>query len=408
LTRDQRRQAIEGPLGGTRIACALVERILNDAGDEPDQLPILQHVLMRTWSRWREESGNSARPIEAEDYEAVGGFSDALNQHANDLLNTEAARAEPEVPAIVFKRLTAIGRSNRERRDPAPLWELWALCHAGSEEERKRVNAVIDVFRTGEATFLTPRGGALKEDTNIDITHESLIRNWKILANIWLPAEERQAKALIELLDRARGWRSGDRALLVGLDLAGAREWDRIRNHSPRWAEHYIGRGAIEEVEQFLAASRAEFEKSERRKEEQRDRELAAEQQLREAAEQRAQVEQHLREAAQQAAQAERDSSRRTRIFSYVLACLLMAALAFAALAWRATIRARDQQKLAESRELAAKAEALLSLGRRGEALNSAIGAFTIASTSEAREAIAHSHQRLRRAKRLHTHLHRS
>ena len=29
----------------------LVDRLLNDMGDDPDQLPILQHILMRTWAK---------------------------------------------------------------------------------------------------------------------------------------------------------------------------------------------------------------------------------------------------------------------------------------------------------------------------------------------------------------------
>src|SRR5205807_1424710 len=70
---------------------------------------------------------------------------------------------------------------------------------------------------------------------------------------------------------------------------------------------------------------------------------------------------------------------------------LLLAALGLAWVASRATLRARDQQKLAESRELAAKAERLVSLGKRGEALDSAIQAFSIQKTSQTREAIAHA-----------------
>src|SRR5205823_2552388 len=134
LTREQRRQAIEAPLGRQRISSALVERILNEAGDEPDQLPILQHALMRTWSRWRESAAGQERPIEVEDYEAAGGFADALNQHADELMQSPAVRAEPRLVEIVFKRLTALGRGNRERRDPAPLSELWDLCNATSDE----------------------------------------------------------------------------------------------------------------------------------------------------------------------------------------------------------------------------------------------------------------------------------
>ena len=55
MTRDQRRSAIEGPVavGGARIMPRLVNRLLNDMGDNPDQLPILQHALMRTCATMR-------------------------------------------------------------------------------------------------------------------------------------------------------------------------------------------------------------------------------------------------------------------------------------------------------------------------------------------------------------------
>ena len=52
LTREQKRKAIEGPVavGGGEISSRLVQQLLNDLGDNPDQLPILQHSLMRTWA----------------------------------------------------------------------------------------------------------------------------------------------------------------------------------------------------------------------------------------------------------------------------------------------------------------------------------------------------------------------
>ena len=53
LTRSQLEEAIRKPIekaGGT-IEPELVERLLNDCGDELDQLPVLQHCLMRLWDR---------------------------------------------------------------------------------------------------------------------------------------------------------------------------------------------------------------------------------------------------------------------------------------------------------------------------------------------------------------------
>jgi hypothetical protein len=55
MTRDERRFAVTGPVGVTRgkITEPLINRLLNDVGDNPDQLPILQHALMRTWEHWQ-------------------------------------------------------------------------------------------------------------------------------------------------------------------------------------------------------------------------------------------------------------------------------------------------------------------------------------------------------------------
>jgi hypothetical protein len=51
LTRDQREQAIRGPIekAGAVIDDDLVQRLVNDSSNEPDQLPVLQHALMRLW-----------------------------------------------------------------------------------------------------------------------------------------------------------------------------------------------------------------------------------------------------------------------------------------------------------------------------------------------------------------------
>src|SRR5262249_17242719 len=87
LTRDQLREAITGPVfvAGGDIAQPLVNRLLNDIGDDQDQLPILQHALMRAWDEWRnqnhthelDQGPHDPRPIDRMNlccYDAVGGW----------------------------------------------------------------------------------------------------------------------------------------------------------------------------------------------------------------------------------------------------------------------------------------------------------------------------------------------
>jgi hypothetical protein len=51
LSRDQIIAAIEGParVFGGKLEPALIARIANDMGTDPDQLPLMQHALMRLW-----------------------------------------------------------------------------------------------------------------------------------------------------------------------------------------------------------------------------------------------------------------------------------------------------------------------------------------------------------------------
>lgn len=70
LTRDQLRQAIESPakIHGVQMSPALVTNLLNTIGDDQDQLPVLQHSLMRTWNNWAERK-NQNLEITYNDYE---------------------------------------------------------------------------------------------------------------------------------------------------------------------------------------------------------------------------------------------------------------------------------------------------------------------------------------------------
>jgi energy-coupling factor transporter ATP-binding protein EcfA2 len=61
LTRSHRQEAIEEPvrLFGQTTTPQLVDRVVNDLGDDQDQLPVMQHALLRTWERWQSDGGDS-------------------------------------------------------------------------------------------------------------------------------------------------------------------------------------------------------------------------------------------------------------------------------------------------------------------------------------------------------------
>ncbi len=78
LTREQYKRVIEGPIkvAGGQIAPRLLQRLLNDLGQQADQLPCLQHALMRTWNVWSEKGDTDA--LDLDDYQCVGKMTQAL------------------------------------------------------------------------------------------------------------------------------------------------------------------------------------------------------------------------------------------------------------------------------------------------------------------------------------------
>src|SRR5262249_31668449 len=89
LTRAQLRAAIVHPLQRFQgdAEPASVTAILNDVGTDPDQLPLMQHALLRTWLRAQAHAvgvGHARLVMTREDYLAIGGLQSALSQHADE------------------------------------------------------------------------------------------------------------------------------------------------------------------------------------------------------------------------------------------------------------------------------------------------------------------------------------
>ena len=174
MTRDQRREAITGPVavGGGEMSGRLVNRLLNDVGDDPDHLPILQHALMRTWDLWMHDRRNG-EPIDIRHYESVGTMSDALSRHADEAYDELPDDRSRGLAEKVFKSLTEKGSDNREIRRPTRVSEIAAIAEVSPEA----IIAVIEPFRRAGRSFLMPPATVtLNADSLIDISHESLIR----------------------------------------------------------------------------------------------------------------------------------------------------------------------------------------------------------------------------------------
>jgi WD40 repeat protein len=235
MNREQRRQAIEGPIavGDATISSRLVQRLLNDLGDEPDQLPILQHALMRTWDAWYRE-GKLDSPIDLDHYEGIGGMSDALSRHADEAY-AELDEHSKDIARRLFQCISEKGPDNREIRRPTRLSEICAIAEADQESVVK----VIDCFRSHGRTFLVPPAHeTLGPNSVIDVSHESLIRLWNRLRK-WTDEESEDAAIYKRLADDAARNKAGRVGLLRNPGLAATLEWRATRKPNAAWANRY-------------------------------------------------------------------------------------------------------------------------------------------------------------------------
>ncbi|MGC2238367.1 MAG: hypothetical protein WA584_19590 [Pyrinomonadaceae bacterium] len=197
LTRDQLSEAIEKParVYGSQmlpphivqITPHLVKHLLNSIGDDQDQLPVLQHALMRTWKEWL-DCRKPDEPISIDNYNKVEGMESALSKHAKEAF-AELTPRQQRIAEKMFKRLTEKDSENREKRRPVKIREICAVVGAGNARNKKNVFDTIKVFCKEGRTFLIPSPpGELTEETMIDISHESLIRIWGDLKG-WVKEE---------------------------------------------------------------------------------------------------------------------------------------------------------------------------------------------------------------------------
>jgi hypothetical protein len=271
MVREQKRLAIEGPVavGGAEISSRLVQQLLNDLGDNPDQLPIIQHALMRTWTFWA-ENHEPEEILDLRHYEAIGSMSGALSQHADEAYD-ELTEQQKFYCEILFKTLTEKGSDSAGIRRPTKLSTI-AKVAGCSEDDMAHI---VDHFRVeGRSLLMPPAHINLDSDSIIDISHESLMRIWTRLKK-WVEEEGESAQMYIRLSDAAASYQIGKAGLWRPPDLQLALNWKQKNQPTLVWAQRYDS--AFERAMVFLDTSNAAHE------EEQRLKELAQKQALKRA-----------------------------------------------------------------------------------------------------------------------------
>lgn len=254
MMREQKKAAIEGPIAvaGGKISQRLVKRLLNDMGADQDQLPILQHALMRTWDYWL-RNHEAGEPVDIRHYTAIGKISEALSQHANEAFDELSLRSKA-IAEVLFKSITEKNQENRGMRRPCQLALIAQLAEASETE----VIEVVEQFRKPGRSFLMPAAHIpLNGDSIIELSHESLIRIWNRL-EVWVEDEFESATMYKRLSDAAAMYQIGKTGLWRTPDLQLALNWQKKQKPTREWAQRYDE--AFERAIVFLDTSRITYE----------------------------------------------------------------------------------------------------------------------------------------------------
>ena len=236
MTKQELAQAIVKPAEnlGVSYESGLVDRILNDVGANPGNLPLLEFALDSLW----EQQNQGLLTHEA--YELTGRVDHALAHYADNIFDALEVD-DQERARKIFVQLVRPGHQARDTRRIARRTELgsgdWQLAQHLADARL----VVIDRDASGNET--------------VELVHETLIRSWDRLQG-WLELDRTFRVWQERLRIALRQWQMSDRedgALLRGSLLAEAEGWLEDRRS-------HLGPAEV----RFVEASRALRDRSER------------------------------------------------------------------------------------------------------------------------------------------------
>jgi hypothetical protein len=289
LNRTQLQQVIEEPsvLSGNRITRRLTERLIHDLTEGVDQLPILQHALNQIWHA----ADNGIEEMDLIHYAMVGGMpvnelpdehvdrfnkwfenlppdikacyhepnlQNVLDTHTNKLYEQAAEYylqktgkdiSDEDAKAIIknaFICLTKIDQSRavRNRMTLKEISDILGRPEFGSYD----VGIVLNIFREPGNTFIRPfildeqESQTLKENDVLDITHESLIRNWEYLER-WAKEEFDNYNISLDFEQQLNRWvESGkSKGFLMPIGpLTYFENWFKTAKPNAYWIARYL------------------------------------------------------------------------------------------------------------------------------------------------------------------------
>ena len=338
MTRSELRRVIEAPAGRVdlQFESGLVERITDDVGNEPGNLPLLEFVLKRLWEM------RKGPLLLHEAYDHMGKLEGAVASKAESVFAT-LSDLERAAVRRVFLQLVRPGESRDYTRRRATAEELPDLS---SSVVKKLADERLLV--TGQMVGIG--------ETTVEVAHEALIGHWDRLRN-WL---DRDREFLL--------WRHRLRLLMV--EWQRAAETDAVLLHGSLLVEAERWRGErLEELTEgerhYIAESAALHARELEEQRQRREQELAQAQAL-------ADAQRQIAEEREQRLGEQTRANRKLRRALAGVSIAVVALLAASAWAWYQTQEAQREEQRAEKMLAAShvkEATVRLSAGSPIEAL---------------------------------------
>jgi TIR domain len=208
MLRSELEQTILEPakkVGLTFDPPSLVQRILDEAGEDEGVLPLLQYALKETWA-WRE-----GYRLTGDSYTRTGGVREAIRNTAERTFDA-LSLADQQTARHLFLRLVTPGEGQEDTRARAAM--------PVDEAQRK----IVEQFAAPRTRLLVTGFDRAARPT-VE-THEALIRTWPRLRQ-WIDSNREKLRARVAILQAKAEWeqhgRREDLLLPAGFHLERAR-----------------------------------------------------------------------------------------------------------------------------------------------------------------------------------------
>lgn len=168
---------------GVVIAELLVERLVNEAGDDAEILPFIQETMRLLWSKRYEYL------INLDAYENLGGLGisglkASITGKAEAAYKKLPSDKHKKIAKRIFIRLVQFNEDRPNTRRQQPLSALKASNDSIFFEE------TLDHLSSEEYRLLTINFNKYEQESKIDIVHEILIKTWVTLKDWILSLKE--------------------------------------------------------------------------------------------------------------------------------------------------------------------------------------------------------------------------